>query len=51
MSFMARERILLVDDEPGIVKAVSITLERLGYNVRIARSATEELEDIRERAI
>ena len=37
------ERILLVDDEPGIIEAASQTLERLGYRVTSVRSAPEAL--------
>ena len=33
-----RTRILIVDDEPAICRALSIALERAGYAVRVAQS-------------
>jgi CheY-like chemotaxis protein len=36
-----KERILVVDDEPSVVKATSETLERLGYRVMTAASGAE----------
>jgi signal transduction histidine kinase/CheY-like chemotaxis protein len=38
------ERILLVDDEPEIVRATAYTLERLGYRVTGVESGTEAWE-------
>ena len=38
------ERILLVDDEPAILKMGRTMLERLGYNVIIAQGPTEAIE-------
>ncbi|MDA8141815.1 MAG: ATP-binding protein [Desulfobacteraceae bacterium] len=43
------ERILLVDDEPPIVKMGSQTLERLGYKVITRTSSIEALELFRSR--
>jgi len=42
------ERILLVDDEPAIVKMQKQTLERLGYTVAARTSSTEALEAFRK---
>lgn len=36
-----KERILLVDDEPDLVGAVSKMLERLGYHLKVAKSGSE----------
>jgi PAS domain S-box-containing protein len=41
------ERILLVDDEPSIVKMLQQSLERLGYMVTIFTSSMEALEAFR----
>ena len=38
------ERILLVDDEPSVVESVKTMLERLGYTVITATSASEAFE-------
>ncbi len=40
---MAGARILVVDDEPQILRALEITLRREGYDVETARSAREAL--------
>ncbi len=40
--------ILLVDDEPGIRKVLSISLADLGYTVHSAENATQALEIIKE---
>ena len=39
----ARTRVLVVDDEPQILRALEITLQREGYDVATARSADEAL--------
>ena len=41
---MEGERILVVDDEPHILKAVSRRLERSGYQVEVAADGEEALE-------
>jgi two-component system, cell cycle sensor histidine kinase and response regulator CckA len=41
---MATARILVVDDEPGILGLVSIGLSRRGYEVHVASSPTKALE-------
>ncbi len=38
------KRILLVDDEPPLLKVMSVYLERLGYPVATARSTEQALE-------
>ena len=41
---MADERILIVDDEEGLRRVLSILLTKEGYDVTGARSAAEALE-------
>lgn len=41
---MAREPILIVDDNPGNMKLVSFILEKRGYEIRTASSARQALE-------
>jgi DNA-binding NtrC family response regulator len=40
----ARERVLVVDDEPDLAESCAYFLERAGYEARIAASAPEALE-------
>ena len=40
----AKKRILIVDDDPEIIEAVSYALESSGYEVLIARDGTEGLK-------
>ena len=40
--------ILLVDDEPEIIKALKIILDQKGYNVRVAHNGKEALEIVKE---
>ncbi len=42
------EHILLVDDEPSIVRLVQLMLERLGYTVTARESSVEALETFKE---
>lgn len=42
----AKPNILLVDDEPGIVKMVARRLEAQGYAVRIASDGEEALHEV-----
>ncbi len=44
------ERILVVDDEPGLAMGVKESLERLGYCVDCRTSSTEALEAFRHQA-
>jgi OmpR family response regulator RpaB len=44
---MDKKKILVVDDEPGILKVTSIRLEKLGYNVLTAVDGKEALDTIR----
>ncbi|MFW6333464.1 MAG: sigma-54-dependent transcriptional regulator, partial [Thermodesulfobacteriota bacterium] len=46
---MMTERILLVDDEPGIRKVLRISLEEMGYEVDTAENGTEALRIFREK--
>lgn len=41
---MAKQRILLVDDEPDIVEVLKFRLEQAGYEIIIARDGIEALE-------
>jgi len=41
------ERILVVDDEPSVVKAIKDMLERLGYEITTKTSSVEALEMFR----
>jgi CheY-like chemotaxis protein len=45
----ATRRILLVDDEPAVMKAVQRTLQRRGYEVETASNGAEALERLRTR--
>lgn len=42
------KKILIVDDEPHILRSLGFVLERAGYDVLQARSGTEALELIRQ---
>lgn len=44
------ERILLVDDEPALARAMKLMLERLGYRVACKTSGLEALEAFKNRA-
>jgi CheY-like chemotaxis protein len=44
---MDKKKILVVDDEPGILKVTSLRLEKLGYNVLTAVDGKEALDTIR----
>ncbi len=46
----ARPRLLLVDDEEGILSALRRTLRREGYSIRTARNAVEGLAALEEEA-
>lgn len=45
---MARERILVVDDEPAIVQVISERLAREGFDARVAASGREALAAVAE---
>ena len=45
---MAGEKILIVDDEESMVQFLSILLSKEGYDVRVARSGKEALEQAEE---
>lgn len=45
---MAKHKIMVVDDEPNIVKLVRISLELANYEVIEAFSGTEALEKVRD---
>lgn len=45
---MAKHKIMVVDDEPNIVKLVKISLELANYEVIEAFSGTEALEKVRD---
>ena len=45
-----RERILVVDDEPALVKATKQMLERLGYQVEFRTNGVDALEAIRHQS-
>ena len=42
------ERVLVVDDEPFILRSLSFVLERAGYEVHQARNGDEALEVLRD---
>ncbi len=42
---MSKARVLVVDDEPQILRALEIKLRREGYDVAVARSAAEALSE------
>lgn len=44
------KRILLVDDEPHVVRVIKLALDRKGYTVEVARNGAEALEKLREQA-
>jgi OmpR family response regulator RpaB len=44
---MDKKKILVVDDEPGILKVTSLRLKKLGYNVLTAVDGKEALDTIR----
>jgi len=44
---MDKKKILVVDDEPDILKVTSIRLKKLGYNVLTAVDGKEALDTIR----
>lgn len=44
---MDKKKILIVDDEPGILEVISLRLEKLGYNVLTAVDGKEALDTIR----
>lgn len=44
---MDKGKILVVDDEPGILKVTSLRLKKLGYNVLTAADGKEALDTIR----
>jgi len=46
----AKGQILIVDDEPGIVRLISMYLEREGYTTVSARSGAQALELVTEKA-
>jgi CheY-like chemotaxis protein len=46
-----RGRILLVDDDPGIVDVVSYSLEREGYEVETATAGNEALAAVSQRRL
>jgi PAS domain S-box-containing protein len=43
-----KERILLVDDEPGVIETTGLALKRLGYQVTTAKSGSEALKTFRK---
>ena len=45
---LGHERILLVDDEPGLVEIIKEMPEKLGYNLVARTISTESLELLRE---
>jgi len=45
---MDKKRILVIDDEPELVKAVQIRVELAGYEVLVARDGQEGLEKARK---
>jgi CheY-like chemotaxis protein len=47
---MNARRVLLVDDEPHVLRVLKLMLEREAYAVSIARSGTEALAAVREQA-
>jgi DNA-binding response OmpR family regulator len=44
---MSKGKILIVDDEPELVKAIQIRLESSGYEVTVARDGQEGLDKIK----
>ncbi len=44
---MAKKKILIVDDEPDILRLASLRLKKLGYNVIMAIDGKEALDAIR----
>ena len=45
---MARKRILIVDDEPHIIKVLTVRLEKAGYEVIAAIDGQETLNKVRK---
>jgi chemosensory pili system protein ChpA (sensor histidine kinase/response regulator) len=45
----SKNRILVVDDDPLIVKILKEPLERAGYDVNVARQGLEALQKVKER--
>ena len=45
---MAKEKILVVDDEEDLLELVSYNLENYGYNVECATTGEEALSKIRK---
>jgi CheY-like chemotaxis protein len=45
---MNARRVLLVDDEPHVLRVLKLMLEREGYAISIARSGAEALAAVRE---
>lgn len=45
---MAKQKILIIDDDPDIVEVVRITLEANGYEVHSANNGTEGLRLVKE---
>lgn len=43
-------RILLVDDEPHVIRVIKLALDRKGYEVDVARNGEQALGKLRERA-
>lgn len=41
------EKILIIDDDPDIVEAMKVVLEAKNYQVRVARTGEEGLEELR----
>lgn len=45
---MTKRRILIVDDEPHVIRVLRLTLEREGYGIETAANGAEALEKIAE---
>jgi DNA-binding response OmpR family regulator len=46
---MAKEQILVVDDEPGMLELISMYLRREGFDVETARDGVSALHKFRDR--
>ena len=44
-----KKNILLVDDDPLVVKILKVPLERAGYDVNVARQGLEALQKVKEK--
>ena len=44
---MERARILIIDDDPDIIEAMKVVLEKQGYSVNTARDGSEGTEQIK----